>query len=413
MKPLKIAVVVKYFPSVSETFIVNQVNSLIEAGHQVSLYSYYKTTIPVLHSSVKKHDLLQQVSYFKMPPSSKIMRLLVFKLWVLMHVFEIDWKLLFKTLNFFKYGKEAYTLKLFFEAQWFLIHPDFDVIHVHFGPNAKRIAYLKALGFIPMTTKLVSTFHGYDLVPDKASFYQQEYQIVLQHSTAFTVNSEYLKGLLLQLNPSLNNISILPVGLDTQFFKKTTNKKNTLYFDIVFCGKLIPLKGPDITIGIIKALHDKGYTNVRLHIIGEGKMRLELEHKIKTLGLRDFVFMYGSLTQEQVKNQFEQADVFLLSGRHDPETGRAETQGLVIQEAQAMELPVVVSNVGGMKYGLIDGETGFVVKEGDIDGFVKSIERLILDAELKTKMGMRGRAFVCKLYENRVLVEKLATIYNH
>ncbi|HEX9827190.1 MAG TPA: glycosyltransferase family 4 protein [Flavobacteriaceae bacterium] len=412
MKPLKIAVIVKYFPIISETFIVNQVNSLIEAGHEVSLYSYNKNVLSDLHRSIQKHDLTSKVVYFKRPPISKIRRLFVFKLWVLKHFLKIDWKLLFRTFNLFKYGKEAYTLKLFFESQWFLLDNDFDVIHVHFGQNSKRIAYLKALGFLSKKTKLVSTFHGHDLLPNKAEFYKNEYQGLLEHSDAITVNSQYLKDLLLEINPNLKHVYILPVGLDTNFFKRDIRKTDHTFFDIVFCGRLIPLKGPDIAIDCVKHLHKLGYNQVRLHIIGDGKLKLALEHNIKKYGLEDFVYMYGSLTQEAVKERFEQADVFLLPGRSDPQTGRAETQGLVIQEAQAMELPVIVSDVGGMKYGLIDGKTGFVVKENDILALVEIIEQLILNSNLRIQMGKKGRLFVEKNYDNNVLAKILLSIYS-
>lgn len=412
MKPLKIAVIVGYFPTVSETFIVNQVNSLIDTGHLVSLYSYNINVLQDLHESILKHNLISKVVYFKKPPTSKIMRLLVFKMWVLKHFLTIDWKLLIKTLNFFKYGREAYTLKLFFESQWFLIHNDFDVVHAHFGQNAKRIAYLKVLGILSTKTKLVSTFHGYDLVPNKMEFYRKEYRELLEQSDVLTVNSQYLKDLLLGLNQKLENLYILPVGLDTSFFKREFQKVNTKYFDIVFCGKLIPLKGPDIAVTIVDKLHNMGYKQVRLHIIGDGKMRKVLEVKIKDLGMEKHVFLLGNLTQEAIKAQFENSDVFLLPGRLDPETQRAETQGLVIQEAQAMELPIVVSDVGGMKYGMLPNESGFVIKNGDVDTFAKVIETLILNPDLKAKMGRKGKSFVCKNYDNSILIEKLLVLYN-
>ena len=76
-----------------------------------------------------------------------------------------------------------------------------------------------------------------------------------------------------------------------------------------------------------------------------------------------------------------------------------------------MGLPVVVSDVGGMKYGLIPGETGFVVKENDISGFADAIEELILSKELGEKMGKRGREFVEKNYDSSVLVKKLLDLY--
>jgi colanic acid/amylovoran biosynthesis glycosyltransferase len=108
----------------------------------------------------------------------------------------------------------------------------------------------------------------------------------------------------------------------------------------------------------------------------------------------------------------DKSDVFLLPGIHDDVTGRAENQGLVIQEAQSMELPVVVSDAGGMKYGLIHTETGFVVKERDLTEFVEKLEILIEDSVLRKAMGVRGRDYVEKQFDSEVLCEKLLSYYN-
>ena len=111
-------------------------------------------------------------------------------------------------------------------------------------------------------------------------------------------------------------------------------------------------------------------------------------------------------------NHLELADVFLLPGRIDPITKRVETQGLVIQEAQAMEIPVIVSDVGGMKYGLRQGKSGFVIKEGKIMDFIAAIEKLILNPKLKTNMGIEGRKFVKDNYDMRILTKRLLEIYS-
>ena len=102
---------------------------------------------------------------------------------------------------------------------------------------------------------------------------------------------------------------------------------------------------------------------------------------------------------------------FLFPGIHEKGTGRAETQGLVIQEAQAMELPVVVSDAGGMKYGLLDGVSGFVVQEGDIEGFAEKIELLINNGQLRVTMAKAGRNFVVQTFDTRILGDKLMQIY--
>lgn len=405
-----IAFVVKNFPTVSETFIVNQINGVIEAGYQVSLFAYNRVNTKVIHESLKRYDLLGRVQYFKKPPVSKLTRLLVFFGWTLKHIFKLQWGRFFKSINIFKYGKEAYTLKLFYEAQWFLLNNDFDLIHAHFGMNGERIAYLKAQGIIPKSVKIITTFHGYDLEPKNLEEYRTTYANLFKYADAFTVNTPYLEGLLQQVNFCNKPHYVLPVGLDTQFFKRTNPKHDTGFFDLVFCGKLIPLKGADVAIDVVRKLHDIGYISVRLHLIGDGKLSEQIKLEVYEAQLEDYVILYGALSQEAIKVRFEQADVLIMPGRYDSE-GRAETQGLVIQEAQAMELPVMVSGVGGMKYGLIHNESGFVVESENVDGFVKAVEMLILDSHLKEEMGKSGRVFVERNYDNDILGAKLLVIY--
>lgn len=407
-----IAFFVNYFPTVSETFIVNQINSLMDSRYEVSLYAYHQVNAKVLHTSFKTHNLLDRVRYFVKPPKSKVKRFVVFLQWTFKHFKQIDWSLYFKTLNVFAYGKDAYTLKLFFEAQWFLVPYQADVIHAHFGMVGNRLAYLKAKGVLSKALPLLTTFHGYDLEPNRLTTYKGLYKHLFAQATAFTVNTPYLEDLLNQVNCHQLPVHILPVGLDTDFFKRTKQKTDLSYFDLVFCGKLIALKGPDIAIDIAKKLHERGYTQVRLHIIGSGELQAQLEQQVQMINLQQAVVFYNNLTQEAVKSRFEQADVFILPGRKDPENGRAETQGLVIQEAQAMELPVVVSDVGGMKYGLIDGETGFVIPDGNVMDFVAVVKRLIDDAALCKSMGNAGRDYVVSHYDNQILARQLLSIYH-
>lgn len=410
MKNKKIAFIVKYFPTLSETFIINQINGLIDAGCQVAIYSYIKLDHQISHNSLELHKLLQRVSYFIKPPESKLKRLFVFIKWVVQHLPVINWRLFFKTLNFLKYGKEAWTLKLFFEAQWFLKNNDIEFIHAHFGMNGNRMAYLKAMGIIP-NMPLVTTFHGYDLAPNEIENYSIDYAYLLKYGNAFTVNTPYLETLFKKINKNHKSCHILPVGLDTSFFKRTHPKIEKGHFDLIFCGKLIALKGPDIAIDIVKGLHDKGYSQVRLHLIGKGELLESLQERARSYKLQDHVLFHGAVSQETFKKHLEDADVLILPGRYDAESGRAETQGLVIQEAQAMELPVVVSDVGGMKYGLKANETGFVIQEEKIEEFIAAIEKFISEPELKQRMGKLGRTLVKERYDTKILTDQLLEIY--
>jgi colanic acid/amylovoran biosynthesis glycosyltransferase len=151
---------------------------------------------------------------------------------------------------------------------------------------------------------------------------------------------------------------------------------------------------------------------LKLVIIGEGILRSTLEELIMEYNISDKVILKGAMSQLEIKEEMNAACMLLMPGIIDSKTQNVETQGLVIQEAQAMELPVVISDVGGMKYGVLEGKSGFVIKEADIIGFANIIEQLILDPVTANKMGVAGREFVIANYDNKVINDKLLAIYN-
>jgi colanic acid/amylovoran biosynthesis glycosyltransferase len=91
--------------------------------------------------------------------------------------------------------------------------------------------------------------------------------------------------------------------------------------------------------------------------------------------------------------------------------GRAENQGLVIQEAQALELPVLVSDAGGMAEGVLEGITGYVLPQKDVEAFVDKIEYLATNPSIRKRMGSAGRKFVEDNYDSQLLAEKLIDVY--
>ena len=409
---MNIAVVVSAFPTVSETFIVNQVTALIDEGHLVTVYAKKKGNLETIHDSILNYNLLEKTYNDKKKPYNKIKRVLLFLKLIGLYLSGINWKLLYDSLNFLKYGKKALTLTLFYELQFFILHNKFDVVHVHFGVYAIPFTDLKARGFLKQS-KLVVSFHGFDINPSKINYYKTYYKTLFKHTDEITVNTQYTKDLLLAVNPELTNISVLPVGLDTSLFhkKEFPHLKNEK-FKIVYCGRLVPFKGALLLPQILNELEVRGVKSITLKIIGNGALKESLKNEIKKFNLQDKVTALGAITQKEIKTIFKESDAFILPGIYDHlDGGRAENQGLVIQEAQAMELPVIVSDVGGMKYGLIPNETGFVVKENDINGFADAIQKLIERPILAKQMGKKGRDFVVENYESKVLVKQLLAIY--
>lgn len=409
---MKIAIVIGRFPTVTETFIVNQIVSLIDKGHHVVIYALKKGDFKQIQEVVLQYKLLDKVSFREVLHSNKIIRVSTFIKWVWRNKFDINWGLLLKSINFLKYGKTALSLELFNESQYFILKENqFDVIHAHFRFPTRSIANLKEKGFFTKT-KFVISFHGVDMNPSKIEFYKTYYKILFEQVDSITVNTIYLKNILLQVERNLTNIVILPVGLDTFLFKNEEEKQQkSLNFKILYCGRLIKLKGVDLAVEIFAELFKRGYKNIVLEIIGDGELKTDIEEFIKVNNFEKNIFLKGKQTQREIINSLENTKVFLFPGIKNPSDGRCEAQGLVVQEAQAMKVPVVVSDVGGIKYGLRPNETGFVIKEQDIKGFADAIQTLIENPKMVKKMGENGRDFVVENYDSRVLVNKLLDIY--
>jgi colanic acid/amylovoran biosynthesis glycosyltransferase len=76
-----------------------------------------------------------------------------------------------------------------------------------------------------------------------------------------------------------------------------------------------------------------------------------------------------------------------------------------------LELPVVTSNAGGIPEGLIEGKTGYVLEQRDMNGLSNKLEMLMQDPNARKKMGVEGRNFVIKTFDINPLGRKLEDLY--
>lgn len=394
---MKIAFFVNSFPTISETFIVNQIVGLLDTGHEVTIYAQTKAEATLLHPIINEYNLLDKTIFLEDVPTGRLSKIAILIKGFLKRPFFVGkWIWQFRN-NRKTSGLSVYSILPFLQSS------QFDIVHAHFGPTGNYLLKLRNAGLFK-EAKFVTTFHGYDMMVEPA-FYKN----LFASDVMVTVNSEYSKSQLLRIGCPVEKINILPVGLATTYFKRINFQHQT--FTLLFVGRLVAFKGPVIFINICKELADRNKIDFKAVMIGDGELKQKLEEQIKLLELNSIVKMSGSKTQEEIKYFMENADVFVLPGITD--NGRAETQGLVIQEAQAMNLPVLVSDAGGMKEGLHDGVTGFVIKEGDIMSFADKIILLAQDQNLKEKMGNEGQRFVEKKYETALLTGKLMELYNN
>lgn len=400
---MQITFFIRQFPALSETFITNQLIELKKRGHEISIVSEELLDGHLVHESVRQHDLLSHAHSEPIPRNYFIRYLKAFRL--LLRQKGASRRLLLESMNWFKYGRSSFNLKNFYRLfpTLQLDHRNTDVVFAHFGSEGIFAATLMEMGLFP-EAKLITAFHGIDAHPSKKvnpGFYRK----LFATACLITANSSYTKQQLLNLECPPAKIRILPEGLNTNYFKRHAEAKS-VPITIAFVGRLVAFKGADKIVPLIKTLKSRLHIPFQMVVVGDGELMPALQQAVAEEHLEDTILLKGRLLQSEIIDELSKAHVFLYPGRITPD-GRQENQGLVLQEAQALELPVVCSNIGGMAEGVIDGETGFLLAENDLEGFVDKLEFLIEHPEVAREMGKKGREFVVRNFDVQVLGDKL------
>jgi len=395
----KIVFFVDSFPNYSETFLYNQIYYLLDQDCHVRILALksHEGFLSNIHSKLLEYDLTGRCCLLKHGIGLEIFKNLIF------HPI-----LSYRILAFWGIKRGSFLIR---NLRLLLSISNYDVIHAHYGHIGALVCDLRSVGLYS-NTKIVCSFHGEDVSHNLRNTHTKKYYHIGRLADVVTVNSKYTYDCLLKsVGEAWNNVEIVPVPVDVKYFKPSSSpSKETDCFKIVFCGRLIKWKAPTLAIQIVSKLLELGFT-VKLDLIGDGPEYQVCGKLILQLGLADSVRLHGALSQEEIIAYFEDANVFLFPCIREPDSLKTEAQGLVLQEAQAMGLPVVISDVGGMKYGMIHGETGFIVEEYQVADFVTKLRELIENPCRRIEMGLAGREYVKNNFDVEVIGAKMLTLY--
>ncbi len=401
---MKIAFFVSEFPTLSETFILNQIVGLIDQGFEIEIYPSKKERTKLVHPLVKKYKLLNKTHCLNVP-ENRLFRWpkFVFLFWLALLTKPSCLKLLFSKL---KVNRRA-RLDLFFRALA-IKNKRFDIIHCHFGPNGKQAIFLRQIGLIQ--GKIITSFHGYDFSIYVKKQGKNTYRQVFRQSEAVTVNSNFTKKKVEALGCPKNKIIKLPESLRIkEFVFKSKTLKSNEKIKLLTVARLEEKKGIEYSIQAVAQVLKK-HPQLEYQIAGDGPLKNELSKLIKQLQAEKKIKLLGWQNQNQIQKLYQQSHLFILASL-TTKSGDQEGQGLVLQEAQACGLPLVATLHNGFSEGVLDGQSGFLVPEGDVKALAKKLEYLITHPQIWPKMGRTGRKFVEKRYDSDRLNKQLVSLY--
>lgn len=146
--------------------------------------------------------------------------------------------------------------------------------------------------------------------------------------------------------------------------------------------------------------------DAHLLLVGEGDLRKGYETRAKQLGVDTRCHFVGKLDDEGLIAAYRTGDVFAF-----PSTSAAEAFGLVAVEAQACGVPVVASDLPGVRTVIEDGKTGLLVKPGDVESLRAALVLLVSDPIRRAGMGVAARERVERMYTWTAHVDSLMAMY--
>jgi glycosyltransferase involved in cell wall biosynthesis len=216
------------------------------------------------------------------------------------------------------------------------------------------------------------------------------------------------------VSPNLS-IEVTPFGVDMNLFKP--NQKNRKEKDTITIGvvkRLEEVYGIEYLIRatavLIKKLKknqmDEISEKIRLLIVGKGSLLDKLQNIAHDFGISHITTFVGAVSNAKVPEYLNKMDIFCVPSLQ-------ESFGVAAVEASACELPVIVSNVGGLPEVVKDGETGFIVEPKNIQQVADRLYDLVIDPELRMRLGKNGRNFVNSFYNWKENVERMETVYKN
>jgi len=399
---MRIAFVVNIFPTLSETFILNQITGLLDLGHDVEIFAQVNPGEEKVHSDVEKYSLMKNTHYFNVP--RKRAGCILKALYYMAANFPKHPKKILSFIKLFRYKGGILPLRLLLYAGLAFLDRQFDVIHCHFGPNGIIGSFLKEAR---IQGSIITMFHGYDarLGLDRGT---DIYRHLFQSGSCILANSDYIYKILLSFTNRSVKIVYHPVGVDINRFRcedKEVSVDRPDVINIITVARLVEEKGIRYGIeAISELLQKKTGVALRYDIVGDGPLRQCLSDMVKRLDLSNVVSFAGALDQDEVIAHMRNSHIFLLPSI-------AEASPVVLLEAQAMGLPVVATKVGGISQSVVAGKSAFLVAEKDKVALAERLEYLIDRPELWAEIGKCGRSFVERHYNIEQLNKRLIEIY--
>ncbi|CAD5373917.1 Glycosyltransferase [Rubrivivax sp. A210] len=379
-----LGILVKIYPKLSETFILEEILGLERLGLPLRLYALAPATDAITHPAVA--DVLAPLVTVPAPAGGQLWS------FAARHARQFLASPL-RYLGALAYAAGRGRLKDFLRAGWLaqqLARDGVQHLHTHFISSPADVAELvKRIAGLPFSISA----HAKDIyLSDPADLARK------MHAAQFTVTcTEANRQTLAQIAPQAP-LQRMYHGVDHELFHPRRRLLATELPLIVSVGRLRAKKGLDTLIAACASLRERGEP-FRCEIVGYGEEQDKLKAQIAQLDLGDQVVLVGKLAREQVIERYARAAVYVQPSRIAADGDRDGIPNVLL-EAMAMGVPVVASRVSGIPELVEHGVNGVLVEPDDPVALADAMAALIHQPARCADLGCRARQTVTENFDN-------------
>jgi glycosyltransferase involved in cell wall biosynthesis len=382
-----IVYLVPWYPAVSPTFVLREIQALRRLGRQVSTISIHRP---------RPEDVLAEAdreayatTYFLSPPRLRDHmaahlqalrarpRAYVATLAAALRAGPVEPSVKARGLLYFC---EAVV------AWWHARRSGASHIHgVFAGPAADAAMLAARLGGEDWSWSLAT--HGTDMLQIPRSSLAAK----IRSARFVTVSSDFGRSQLMVLvgQEHWPKIRVVHCGLDLTEYDGTPAPSDGEELRLITVGRLEREKGHTL---LLDALATVRTARVSLTVVGDGSELAALRAQAERLGIAERVHFVGRVGQDEIRQHYARADAFCLSSL-------GEGIPVVLMEAMALRMPVIAPRLMGIPELVQDGTSGLLFAPGRADALAKSIEGLAAQRERWAAMGEAGRTQVSQQFQ--------------
>ncbi|NOQ22161.1 MAG: glycosyltransferase [Candidatus Aegiribacteria sp.] len=402
---MKIAFILRRFPTLSETFILNQITGLMDLGHTVDIYSTMESDTEKIHPDVNSYRLLYHLKRLSVPKGwgARVAGALP----ALARGLLSSPLPTLRSLDVFRFGRSATSLRLLYLASSF--NKRYDIIHCHYGVLGDMGITLKKLG--AGADIIVTSFHGFDITTWVGKHGELVYDDLFSEGDLFLPISEKWRQRLIELGCPSEKILVHHMGVDCERFTfkpRLLDKEGKI--ELASVARFVEKKGLEYSIRAVAALMDE-YPRLRYTIAGNGELFEDMRKLVENLGASQCIKLSGWMPQNRILELLQKSHI-LITPSVTAANGDQEGIPVVLMEAMAMGLQIVTTIHSGIPELVEEGVTGKLVPERDPIALENALRELLETPDEWSRMGRAGREKVESKFNSRKQVLKLVRYYD-